>query len=211
MDLKSSAPAASRRRAPSTGQGDDNKSIVVRRRSSKKSQEKRQITVKEESDTISSMSDTPKTRARASTIDTPMRAPLAASHQPVSNREAPHPQPRISVNSHGSSNWISSPSADPGAKIFEVHSRKDLGQILDNLRLCFNDMSLEVVEKKTSKTGSLKVKGKLASSRQGKNVVKVNIQTTEDGGTSLEFKKSGRSSRDEFQGVIKKLEETLSV
>jgi len=137
-------------------------------------------------------------RGRASTIDTPTRA---------GEDQTASPGPAVG-------NWLLSPSLDPRAKMYSVESRKDIGQILENLKNVFEDMELEVVEKRSK--GGLKVKARLSGSGRksggSKDLVKINIRESEDGTSSLvEIKKPGKSKKEEFHEIAKKLEETLVV
>lgn len=60
----------------------------------------------------------------------------------------------------------------------------------------------------------MKVKARLSQGRKSggtKDVVKVNIRESDDGTTSVEIKKPGKSKKEDFHEVAKKLEETLNV
>jgi len=109
------------------------------------------------------------------------------------------------------SGWDVSPSLDPNAKIYTVESKKSINQILDNLKVCFGELALELSEKKLKKD-TVKLKGRLSAGSKGKKTqVIVEVKMTENGNT-VNFKRAGKSSKkDEFQEVCKKIEETLIV
>jgi len=117
------------------------------------------------------------------------------------------------------SRWGISPTQDPSAKMYSVESKMTISQILDSLRVCFNNLELEFSEKKQK--NSVKVKGRLSDGNRKKTQVIVELKPLDDGNIVVNFKpttKKRTSSKkkdtkpiESFPEVCKKIEENLIV
>jgi len=105
--------------------------------------------------------------------------------------------------------WGISPTQTPEASKFQVESNKNVTQLLESLRNCFGELGQYDISAKQTKTG-YKVKARKSGKRKGRAEVTVNLFQKEDGDTELIFKGGGKSKQ-QFQELAKKMEETLVV
>jgi len=105
--------------------------------------------------------------------------------------------------------WGISPTLAPEASKFQVESNKNVTQLLESLKNCFGELGQYDVSAKQTKTG-YKVKARKSGKRKGRAEVTVNLFQKEDGDTELIFKGGGKSKQ-QFQELAKKMEETLVV
>jgi hypothetical protein len=101
---------------------------------------------------------------------------------------------------------------EPEAKRYSVESNKSVTQILESLKNCFSEIGQYDISTKQTKNG-IKVKARRSGKRHGSPVVKLNVIKQKEGDpTEIIIKGGGgKSNKEEFKELAKKVEETLVV
>jgi hypothetical protein len=122
------------------------------------------------------------------------------------------PVKSITVSTKSGVVWGISPSMEPEAKKYSVESNKSVTQILESLKNCFSEIGQYDISTKQTKNG-IKVKARRSGKRHGSPVVKLNVIKQKEGDpTEIIIKGGGgKSNKEEFKELAKKVEETLVV